>query len=131
MKTIRIIVLMFLWLTSVEKYATSAPAPDPRAALEAPGSSNLISDWINVHLKTIRNTRILTHFLGDKVSFTDNTYAYRGYKPHHFNSILEAGREAGMSRLYGGIHYRPSIEAGYKQGEKVADNIARALVFKN
>jgi len=74
---------------------------------------------------------ILTHLLGNQVSFTDNTYAYRGYKARHFNNLIEAGREAGMSRLYGGIHYLPSIEAGYDLGEKVAENIAGALVFKN
>jgi len=73
---------------------------------------------------------ILTSILGDKVSFTDNTYAYRGYPAHHFNNFVEAGREAGMSRFYGGIHYMPSIEAGYKQGETIANNIARSLVFK-
>jgi len=73
---------------------------------------------------------ILTKMLGDKISFTDNTYAYRGYKAHHFNNFVEAGREAGMSRLYGGIHYLPSIEAGFVQGEKIADNILRSLVFK-
>ncbi len=74
---------------------------------------------------------ILTRMLGENVSFTDNTYAYRGYKAHHFNSFNEAGREAGMSRLYGGIHYRLSIEAGFTQGEKTADNISKKLVFRN
>ncbi len=74
---------------------------------------------------------ILTRILGDSVSFTDNTYAYRNYPAHHFNSFIEAGHEAGMSRLYGGIHYRPSIEAGYTQGGMIADKIAGKLVFKN
>jgi hypothetical protein len=74
---------------------------------------------------------ILTKMLGDKVSFTDNTYDYKGYKAHHFNNFKEAGREAGMSRLYGGIHYRMSIEAGFTQGEKIADNISKKLVFRN
>jgi len=74
---------------------------------------------------------MLTHLLGDGIAFTDDTYAYRGYKSHHFNNFKEAGREAGMSRFYGGIHYIPSIEAGYKQGEQIANNIAKVLVFKN
>lgn len=74
---------------------------------------------------------ILTKILGDKVSFSDNTYAYRGYKAHHFDNFTEAAREAGISRLYGGIHYRPSIEAGFTQGEKIANNINNKLVFLN
>jgi len=44
---------------------------------------------------------------------------------------VEAAREAGISRLYGGIHYKPSIEAGYTQGKKIADNVTNTLVFKN
>jgi PAP2 superfamily len=74
---------------------------------------------------------ILTKMLSDKVSFTDNTYAYRGFKAHHFNNFTEAAREAGMSRLYGGIHYKKSIEAGFTQGEKIANNINDKLVFLN
>jgi hypothetical protein len=74
---------------------------------------------------------ILSKMLGDKVSFTDNTYAYRGFKAHHFNNFIEAGKEAGMSRLYGGIHYRMSIEAGFTQGEKIANKISNELVFRN
>lgn len=73
---------------------------------------------------------ILTRILGDSVSFTDDTYSYRNYKAHHFRSFIEAAKEAGMSRLYGGIHYVPSIEAGFRQGQKVADNVANNLVFK-
>jgi hypothetical protein len=74
---------------------------------------------------------ILTKMLGAEVSFTDNTYAYRGFKSHHFNNFTEAGREAGISRLYGGIHYRKSIEAGFTQGETIANNISKKLVFLN
>jgi hypothetical protein len=73
---------------------------------------------------------ILTHILGDHIAFTDNTYAYRQYPAHHFNNFIEAAHEAGMSRLYGGIHYHPSIEAGFTQGSKIADNVAKALVLK-
>jgi membrane-associated phospholipid phosphatase len=72
----------------------------------------------------------LTKMLGENISFTDNTYAYRGYKAHHFNSIRDAALEAGISRLYGGIHYSKSIEAGYAQGEKIAENINHKLAFQ-
>ncbi len=74
---------------------------------------------------------ILTYLLGDNIAFTDNTYVYLGYKERKFKNIKEAGKEAGMSRFYGGIHYIPSIEAGFMQGEKVATNVAKSLAFKN
>jgi hypothetical protein len=73
---------------------------------------------------------MLTGILGDQISFTDNSYAYRQYPAHHFNNFLEAGREAGISRFYGGIHYMPSIEAGFKQGNQIAEHIYRGLDFK-
>jgi hypothetical protein len=73
---------------------------------------------------------MLTQLLGDQIAFTDNTYEYLGYKPRQFNSLVEAGKEAGMSRLYGGIHYLPSIQAGYEQGTKVANNVGTKLKFK-
>jgi hypothetical protein len=73
---------------------------------------------------------ILTYMLGNQVSFTDDSYAYRGYPAHHFTNFREAATEAGMSRFYGGIHYIPSIQAGFEQGTKIADNVAKSLVFK-
>ncbi|MCK6695327.1 MAG: haloperoxidase, partial [Thermoanaerobaculia bacterium] len=41
-----------------------------------------------------------------------------------------AGKEAGISRLYGGIHYRPSIETGNVQGKKVGENVNNLLVTR-
>jgi hypothetical protein len=73
---------------------------------------------------------ILTHILGNDVSFTDNAYDYRHYPAHHFNNFIEAGTEAGLSRFYGGIHYRPSITAGFAQGKKIADHIGERLEYK-
>jgi hypothetical protein len=74
---------------------------------------------------------ILTRIMGENISFTDDTYSYRGYGKRYFNNFREAAREAGISRFYGGIHYLPSIEAGYVQGEKIANNVADKLIFKN
>ena len=36
-----------------------------------------------------------------------------------FSSFIEASEEAAISRLYGGIHYRPAIEEGIVQGRGV------------
>jgi hypothetical protein len=74
---------------------------------------------------------ILTTILGNNVSFTDNTYMYRGFKSRHFNSFIDAAKEAGISRFYGGIHYNKSIEAGYSQGKNTAGYIAKKLIFRN
>ena len=56
-------------------------------------------------------------------SFTDHTYDYMGFAPRTYTSFRAVGIEAAQSRLYAGIHYQPSIEAGIIQGINVADNI--------
>jgi hypothetical protein len=71
----------------------------------------------------------LTIALGKNISFTDGTYTYHGMQPRSFKSFEEAAREAGMSRLYGGIHYRTSIEEGLKLGKRTAQDALAAIKF--
>jgi hypothetical protein len=52
-----------------------------------------------------------------------------GFAPRPFNSFQAFGIDAGNSRLYAGIHYQPSIDAGLIQGRKVAQNIINKLKF--
>lgn len=62
---------------------------------------------------------VLTKMYGDKVAFNDTTeLQYLGLK-RYFKSIKEASNEAGISRLYGGIHFRSAIEKGKEQGVQV------------
>ncbi|HEY3406057.1 MAG TPA: vanadium-dependent haloperoxidase [Ohtaekwangia sp.] len=72
----------------------------------------------------------LTNALGDNIAFTDHTYDDLGFAPRNFKSLNEAGKEAGLSRLYGGIHYRPSIEAGYLVGSKTATHVLNGITFR-
>jgi hypothetical protein len=53
----------------------------------------------------------------------DHTYDFKGWTPRSYNSLFDAAREAGISRLYGGIHYRKSIEIGLELGEKLGNDI--------
>ena len=71
----------------------------------------------------------LTQVLGKSVSFVDHTYDDLGFEAREFRNFEAAAMEAGQSRLYGGIHFTPSIKAGYKVGEQVGENISRALRF--
>jgi len=65
----------------------------------------------------------MQQIFGDVGSFTDHTYDYLGFAARTYPSFIAMGEEASISRLYAGIHYKPSIEAGLKQGKIVADNI--------
>lgn len=63
---------------------------------------------------------VLTAILGDNFAFDDNTDEADGLKPRSFPSFWAAANEAGISRLYGGIHYRAAIELGASQGKCIA-----------
>jgi hypothetical protein len=54
----------------------------------------------------------LTRVLGNNIAVTDHSYDFRGYPTRNYSSIFAAAEEAGMSRLYGGIHTLPSINTG-------------------
>lgn len=71
----------------------------------------------------------LADVFGENYAFTDHSYDHLGMKPRSYASFLDAAREAAVSRVYGGIHYRPSGEAGLKQGQDVARNVL-ALRFR-
>ncbi|MFN8252110.1 MAG: vanadium-dependent haloperoxidase [Ferruginibacter sp.] len=77
---------------------------------------------------TAAASTVLTHMIGDNTAFTDTTeMEYLGMK-RHFSSINQAADEAGISRLYGGIHFRSAIEEGKKQGHHIGE--LYNLVFK-
>jgi hypothetical protein len=73
----------------------------------------------------------LSDALGQSVSFTDHTYDDIGFQPRSFISFEEAANEAGRSRLYGGIHYTPSIDAGHVLGKKTATVVLAGLNIKD
>jgi hypothetical protein len=59
---------------------------------------------------------VLTSAFGDDFAFDDNSDEADGLKPRSFPSFSAAADEAGISRLYGGIHYRAAIDKGLEQG---------------
>ena len=67
---------------------------------------------------------VLTAIFGENYSFTDITHVQRGFLPRSYHSFWEAAEEAALSRLYGGIHYRFSIEQGLIQGACIGQYMA-------
>lgn len=59
---------------------------------------------------------VLTAMLGPDFAFEDATLVADGIPARSFASFDAAAREAALSRLYGGIHYRAAIERGLEQG---------------
>ncbi|MGN6618114.1 MAG: vanadium-dependent haloperoxidase, partial [Ilyomonas sp.] len=73
---------------------------------------------------------IMTHYFGDNVSYTDTSELEFGIPNRSFTSVREAAKEAGMSRVYGGIHYKHSCDIGNEQGVKVGQLILQRLKMK-
>lgn len=70
---------------------------------------------------------VLTALFGDNYSFTDESPTPDGVPTRNFPSFWAAADEAAMSRLYGGIHFRPAIKNGQDQGRCIA---AYAIALK-
>ena len=67
----------------------------------------------------------LTAVFGDNFAFDDATHERDGIKPRHFTSFWNAAEEAGISRMYGGIHFRAAIEKGLEQGKCIGTHAAK------
>ena len=63
---------------------------------------------------------VMTSMFGDNFAFGDRTHERDGLGVRQFPSFTAAANEAGMSRMYGGIHFRPAIEQGLAQGRCIA-----------
>ena len=65
----------------------------------------------------------MQELFGNIGSFTDHTYDYMGFAPRTYTSFAAIGEEAAKSRVYGGIHYQQTADAGLIEGQKVTANI--------
>jgi hypothetical protein len=63
----------------------------------------------------------LTKLFGENFSFLDSTETEYGLTARSFESFLDASKEAAISRLYGGIHYRPAVENGFIEGTAIGN----------
>jgi len=73
---------------------------------------------------------VLTDMFGPAYAFEDGTHSDDGLPARRFASFWAAAEEAGISRLYGGIHFRSAIERGLDQGRCIGA-YANALRTRN
>jgi hypothetical protein len=69
---------------------------------------------------------VLRKRFGDNVRFSVTSTTLPGRR-RHFRSFTHAAREAGMSRVYGGIHFLHAVEDGWAQGRGIGRLVAQAL----
>jgi hypothetical protein len=65
---------------------------------------------------------VLTSLFGEDFAFTDRTHERDGMAARRFASFEAAAQEAGISRLYGGIHFRSAITLGLEQGRCIGQH---------
>ena len=70
---------------------------------------------------------VLSYFLGDHFSYTDNSEELFEIPARTFSSFRQAAQEAAISRLYGGIHFRDAIENGQKQGAALGQWVVKKM----
>jgi len=70
---------------------------------------------------------VLTDYFGENYSYIDDVELKYGLPSRSFTSFEEAASEAAISRLYGGIHYRPAIDDGVEQGKLIGAEIVKKL----
>ena len=74
---------------------------------------------------------VLTGLYGTAFSFVDSSEVRYGLPVRSFPSFEAAAAEAAMSRLYGGIHYRPAIEDGVRMGRDVGTLVNARVVTRD
>lgn len=72
--------------------------------------------------------QVLTSIYGANFAFSDSVEVPFGLPVRSFKSFEDAAKEAAISRLYGGIHYRQAIEEGQKQGRMVGQHLVTRVV---
>ncbi len=74
--------------------------------------------------------QVLTAVFGEPFAFTDSTHEADGLAARDYPDFWTAAREAGISRLYGGIHFRSAIDLGLEQGACVGDFVNGLQTWK-
>lgn len=98
--------------TAIRKYID----PNWRPLLQTPPFPEYLSGHSCI---SSTSAFILTCYFGDGFHYTDNVEEKYGLAPRNFDSFNQAASEAGMSRFWGGIHFKDAIDNGMIQGVRV------------
>jgi hypothetical protein len=104
-----------------------ATEPDPSwtSLIPAPNHPEYISTHSTVTGATMR---VLALLLGNQTPFTLSSPALPGVTVT-YQSFSDAAVEVGLSRIWGGIHFRTACEVGRTVGESIADQAVTNYVL--
>jgi hypothetical protein len=66
----------------------------------------------------------------DNTAFKDSSERDWGWPDRSFKSSDEAALEVSLSRFYGGIHYKQSVQTAYVQGKEIGNLVMSKLIGK-
>jgi len=72
---------------------------------------------------------MMSKIFGEDFHITLHTYDYLNYPSRSYTSFTQLSNEISDSRLYGGLHYRATLDKSTEQGKKVAQNIINTVKF--
>ena len=70
---------------------------------------------------------VLSYLFSDNFAFHDNSDSTYIGMTRDFTSFYQAAAEASVSRLYGGIHFRNSLDIGLQKGKLVGANLLKKV----
>lgn len=73
---------------------------------------------------------VLSKLFGDHYAFEDHTHEADGLIRRKYAGFWDAAKEAGISRMYGGIHFRHAIVLGLEQGRCIGAYAAKLQTRK-
>jgi hypothetical protein len=96
----------------------------------SPLATPAFPEYVSAHSsQSAAAARSLETLYGDNVPFVDHAGDADGFAPRPFPRIYAAAEEAGISRIYGGIHFQSGNLHGQWQGRCVA-GIVNALPWR-
>jgi hypothetical protein len=107
-----------------ETYINRHIDPEWRPILESPHFPEYTSAHSTVSAAA---AYVLTQELGEGFRFLDATEVPFGLPVREFESFFQASDEASLSRILGGIHFRPAIEVGMSQGRLIGAHVLSKL----
>lgn len=100
--------------------------PDWRPHIQTPPFPSYTSGHSTISAAA---AEVMTEIFGN-ISFTDTSLLEFGIKNREIRSFRDAAKEAGISRMYGGIHFRFDNDNGAIAGRKLGELVVHKLKMK-
>ncbi len=114
-------------LVRPETVITKYLDPDWKTYIQTPSFPEYVSGHAVISAAA---AEVLTYQFGDNFAYRDTSESEFGIAPMSFKSFRDAASEAGISRVYGGIHFKNSCIIGTSEGKQLGQLVLKKLQMK-